>query len=210
MVISWLRAWRRTEPTAAAIRAELRALHHQRAVTVAQQGLLALDAVHDPTTARRWQDLGDTTTTFDQRIALLEEALPQAEARDAEAARLAEERRRAAHADAFERQTAEAQAFTDAVLASLPDGPTLTKARDLRDAIRHEAAMLRTWSDALNVRRPVDPLRQIVDALKMRLQRADRSRWIGSSPITLADSETHEAMMAATTRVANLNPEKSA
>jgi hypothetical protein len=146
LLTSWLRSWRRTEPTAAAIQAELRVLRGQRTVTVTQQGLVALDAVHDPTSARRWQDLGETTNALDQRIALL----------DAAAAHLAEEQRRAAHADAFERQTAEAQAFTDAVLARLPDGPTLTRARDLRDAIRHEAAILRTWSDAVSVRRPVD------------------------------------------------------
>jgi hypothetical protein len=87
----------------------------------------------------------------------------------------------------YERQTAEAQAWLDAVLARLPDGETLTAARALRDALRDEARELSRWSRDAAVRRPVDPLAAICDGLRHRIERVERARWAKSVPITLLD-----------------------
>jgi hypothetical protein len=182
----WLRSFRRPQPvTATEIRRELQALKHQQAVSVQQRDLLAHDAINDSTAEARWSHLDASARSLDDRIALLAAALPQAEAREAEAARQAEAASRAKRTQDYERRTVEAQAWLDDMLARLPTGDELTKARDLRDALSSEAIQMRGWSNAVGVRRPLDPLHSLADAMQWRLDRISRARWIGSHPITL-------------------------
>jgi hypothetical protein len=152
-LLHWLRSLRRTESvTAAEIRHRLHELREQHAVTVQQRDAVALDAVNDETAAQRWSHLDGTALELTQRLQVLGAALPAAEAREAEAIRQAEERARANRMREFERTAADAQKWLDVVLASLPSGEVLTKARDLRDALRTEANGLRTWSSEVQVR----------------------------------------------------------
>src|SRR5688572_8768925 len=89
--LEWLRSLRRTQPvTASEVRRELHALKQQHAVTVQQRDLLALDAVNNEAAATRWLHLDATISELESRIAVLAAALPQAEAREAEAAAQAE------------------------------------------------------------------------------------------------------------------------
>lgn len=195
MILDWLRSLRQQQPaTAADIRRQLTALHQQRAVTVQQRDLVALDAVNDEPSAARWVHLDATARDLDSRIAVLATALPQAEAREAEAARQAEADAYAKRMERYRQQTAEAQAWLDAVLARLPTGEELTQARNLRAALHAEAVRLEArGSREVAVRRPCDPLDAIYAALAMRVQRIERARWIhGDHPITLLD-ETPKA-----------------
>ena len=182
----WLRSLRRTPSvTASGIRRELHALKQEYLITVQQGDLLALDAVSDEIAGARWNHLHETALELARRTQILTAALPAAEAREAEIARQAEEQTRQARMQDFERRTQEAQKFIDAVLGSLPSGEVLTQARDMRDVLRTEALGLRPWSNEVYVRRPLDPLDAIHAALALRVQRIERSRWIGASPITL-------------------------
>jgi hypothetical protein len=100
----------------------------------------------------------------------------------------------------FVQRTQETQKFIDAVVASLPTGEVLTKARDLRDALHTEASGLRTWCNEASVRRPVDPLDVVVTAMQHRINRVSRARWAGRAPITLTGRSPDE-VVAATARV---------
>jgi hypothetical protein len=203
-VLNWLRSRRGNQPASAeVIRRELTALHQQRRATTQRRDLLALDAVNDERSATRWVDLAGTARQLDDRIAVLDAALPQAEAREAEAARQAEVALRAKHMRDYERQTAEAQAWAEDMLARLPNGEELTQARDLRDALNSKAAQMRAWSKDACVRRPLDPLGVLVTAMEHRIARVARARWIGSAPITLG-GPSGEELVAAAARVQTL------
>ena len=189
-ILQSLRSLRQSRPIGAAeIRRELLALQQQHAITVQQRSLLALDAVNDDAAAARWSQLGDTVQVLAQRIDVLASALPQAEAKEAEAARQIEATARTKRMHNYQRQTAEAQAWLDGVLASLPSGEQLTQARTLRDVLREEARGLSQWSHDAAIRRPLDPLEVIHAALALRVARMERARWIGSHPITLSDKQ---------------------
>jgi hypothetical protein len=191
---------RRTEPaTAAAIRRELRAAQDQHAVTIQQRDLCAFDAVRDDAAALRWSHLTDTASALAERMQMLTAALAQAEAQEADAARQAEARRRAHAVRDYQQHTREAQEFLTAVLAHLPDGETLTAARDWRDRLAAEARDLRPFSRDVTVRRPLDPLDALVSAMQHRIDRVSRARWAPSAPITLA--ATTDAVTAAAARV---------
>lgn len=181
-------SFRRTAPvTAAEIQRQLAALRQQHTQSVRQRHALALDAMRDQAAAQQWAALDEAAQHLTRRIDVLVAALPQAEAKEADARERAEAAARAKRMQEYERQTAEAQAWLDAVLARLPDGETLTAARDWRDRLHDEARSLRAWSNDVRVRRPVDPLAAIYDALGHRIQRLERARWARSAPITLLD-----------------------
>lgn len=185
-VVEWLRALRGARPAhACEIRSELQAVRQHHTATVQQRDRIALDAVDEDSAAARWRQLDQAARECEERIELLSAALPLAEVREAEAARAAKEQSRQARIRNFERQAEEAQEFIDGVLASLPTGEDLTKARELRDALRAEAAELRAWSDAIGVRRPLDPLDAIHAALALRTTRIERSRLGRTRQITL-------------------------
>jgi hypothetical protein len=148
--------------------------------------------------------IDETRPFIPVRIAVLTVALPQANAREAEAVKQAEAAARIKFEQAYARKTAEAQAWLDDLLARLPTGPELTKARDLRDSLGADATQMRTWLNTAEVRRPLDPLEGIQHAFALRLQRIERSRWIGSSPITLASKDMQDAMATAVSRVVAL------
>lgn len=187
-LVKWLRSLRGNESASAmTIRRELQSLRGQRSITVHQRDLLALDAVNDDPSASRWLHLDATVIALDRRIAVLEAALPQAEAREAKAAAQAEALARSTFQLEYERKTAEIQAWLDGQLAQLPDGETLTKARDLRDSLSGDAGQMRAWSNALNVRRPLDPLHVLTQEMQRRIDCISRSRWTRRQPITLDD-----------------------
>ena len=186
MIPEWLRSFRTPRPnTAAEIRSKLHALKQLHAVTVQQRDLVALDAVNDEIAATRWSHLDDTLQALIRRMDLLAAALPQAEAKEAEAAREAEAVRRERAMDTYQQHTKDAQRLIDAALANLPDGDTLTALRDVRDRLASEARDLRTWSNDTQVRRPLDPLHEVVSAMQLRIDRVARARWAASHPITL-------------------------
>lgn len=184
----WLRSFRRIEPaTAAIIKAQLRTARDQYAVAVQQRDLVALDAVDDEASAARWQHLDDSTQELASRIDMLAAALPMALAREDEAREQADEQKRQQRMAAYLERTAEAQRWLDAVLERLPDGETLTAARDRRDLLYADARELSTCSRDVAVRRPLDPLAVINNELELRVARISRARWIGEHPITLGD-----------------------
>src|SRR5688572_15524076 len=84
---------------------------------------------------------------------------------DAEATRKAEAVRRERAMSAYQHLTQDAQQFMKAVLANLPDGDTLTQAREWRDRLTAEARELRQCTSTGSVRRPLDPLAEIVAAM---------------------------------------------
>ncbi|MGH6691136.1 MAG: hypothetical protein ACREF4_10735 [Gammaproteobacteria bacterium] len=187
MMRDWLRSLRQRPPAPAAeIRQELAGLRHQHAETIARRDAMALDAVQSDEVAEQYQQLDAEASELARQIQMLEAALPRADAREAEAARQAEADAHAKRLDRHRQQTAEAQRWLDAVLARLPSGEELTAARNLRDALRAEANGLSRRSQDVAVRRPLDPLDATYCALKMRVQRIERARWIhGDHPITL-------------------------
>ena len=193
----WLRSFRPAKPvTAAEIRRELHTLKQQQTVTERQRDLLALDAVDDEATGLRWHHLDESVSQLAQRIRVLDAALPAAEAREAEAARQAEELAREKQLQEFKRKSAEAQKLVDTKLASLPSGEELTEFRDRAVALRSQANALRAWSTDVDVRRPLDPLDLVVTAMQHRINRVSRARWAGSSPITLGGSSPEEIAAA--------------
>ena len=190
-VISWIKSLRRTEPaTATTIRQELESLRQQHKVTVQQRDQLALDAVSDEASVLRWGHLDNTGLELERRIAIFQAALPQAEAREAEAAAQVEAAARTKFEQEYARKTAEAQALLDELLARLPTGAELTRARDLRDALSGDAGRMRRWSNAVDVRRPLDPLHVLSAEMQWRVDRVAHSRWVGSHPITLEKKGT--------------------
>jgi len=202
-LLHWLKSLHRSEPvTAAEIRNKLNALRQEHAVTVRQRDLLALDAVNSEVAAARWTHLEDTAQQLAQRIDVLAAALPQAEAKEAQAAREAEAVARAKRMQDYQRQTSGAQAWLDDVLRRLPSGEELTKAQTLRDALRNDARWLSQWSRDIAVRRPFDPLEAIHDALALRVARIERAKWIhGGHPITLGSASKQEAIATAAARI---------
>ena len=189
--IAWIKSLRKAVPaTAAAIRRELDSLQQQHKVTTQQRDHLALDAVNDEAASLRWLRLDGTAVELERRISVLEAALPQAEARETEAAAQAQAAARLKSEQEYARKIVEAQAWLDELLARLPTGAELTRARDLREALGTDASHLRRWSNALSVRRPLDPLLELSTAMQWRVDRIARSRWIGSLPITLEKKGT--------------------
>jgi hypothetical protein len=190
-LLDWMKSMRHAEPLRATeIRRRLHEARELHTVTVQQRDLVALDAVHDEASAHRWQDLDDTARELDQRIAMLAGALPHAEARERQAAEEAEVAARAKRMQDYEQRTVEAQAWLDDVLTRLPDGETLTRARNLRQQLANDARELAAWSSAVSVRRPLDPLEAIVAAMQHRIARISHARWVRSSPITLGEAES--------------------
>ncbi len=189
MILDWLRSFRQRQPvTAAELRRHLDGLRRQQTETITRRDAVALDAIRDAVGATRWTALDDTARHLARRIDVLAAALPQAEAKEAEAREQAEATARAERMQDYQRQTVEAKQWADTVLARVTTGEELTQARALRDALRDEARWLSRWSHDVAVRRPFDPLDAIYAALAMRVQRIERSRWIhGESPITLID-----------------------
>jgi len=188
-LLGWLKSFRRVEPvTAQEIRRQLAALREQHTQTVRQRHALALDAVRDETAAQRWTALDETARHLTRRIDVLAAALPQAEAKEAAAREQAEAAVHAKRMQDYQRQTVEAKQWADAVLARLPTGEELTRARNIRHVLGNQARTLSGRSQDVAVRRPFDPLDAIYDALAMRVQRIERARWIhGDHPITLLD-----------------------
>jgi hypothetical protein len=185
---------------AAEIRRELHTLTEQRAVTIQQRDLVAFDAVRDEAASLRWQHLGDTATALEQRIDVLRAALPQAEAREREAAERAEAVRREQAVIAYRKHLQEAERIAADMIASLPHGEALTRLRDLRDGLSAEARDLGTWSRDHDVRRPFDPLAEVLAAMQHRIARVERARHAGSHPITLGGATT-QALAEAAARV---------
>lgn len=205
-VLDWLRSMRAAEPARAAdLRRRLHESRELHTVTVQQRDMVALDAVDDEASARRWRELDDTTRELDQRITMLTGALPLAEARERHDAEQAEAAARARRMRDYERRTAEAQAFVEDVIKRLPDADTLTRARDLRQQLAAHARELATWSK--NARRPLDPLGAIATAMQHRVDRISHARWARSSAITLGEAES-PLMKAAIERVTD-SKEKS-
>lgn len=201
-VLNWLRGRRGDgSATASSIRRELCALQEQRGVAERQRDLLALEAVTNDAAAMRWSHLDETVRDLNTHITILAAALPQAEAREAEAAKQAEAAARTRLEQGYAKKTADAQAWFDNLIARLPTGAELTKAMQLRDALRKDAAAIRVWSSDASLRRPFDPLEATNDALALRVQRIERSRWNGSHPITLPTKDKQEAMATAISRV---------
>lgn len=195
-------SFRRAEPASvAAIQRELTDLREQHHGTIAARDRVALDAVTVAGAAVRWRQFDEAAAQIAQRLAVLTAALPAAAEREAEAARQAEAVRRERAMHGYQRQNAEAQAWLDAVLARLLTGEELTVARDLRDRLASEARDLRTWSNLPEVRRPLDPLSAVVDAMQMRLDRIVRARWAPKSPITLRGGATTDAVNEAVARI---------
>jgi hypothetical protein len=200
----WLKSMRHAEPLRAAeIRRRLHEARELQAVAVRQRDLVALDAVHDEVSAHRWQALDGAAHELDKRIAVLAAALPQAEAREHEAAEREELAARTTKLRDYDRQTAEAQAWLEDVLGRLPDGETLTRARDLRRQLAADARDLATWANDARVRRPLDPLEAIGAAMQHRIDRISRERLTRGSPITLRGAEP-ATLLAAIERVDKL------
>jgi hypothetical protein len=201
-LLNWLKSLRRSDaPTAADIRRQLHEARGNLAVCRQQRDLVALDAVTDEVAARRWLDLDDACTEVERQIALLASALPQAEQREADAARQAEEQRRERALSAYQQHTQEAQRLHDDLLDRLPDGDTLTALRDWRDRLATEAGDLRPFSRDVTVRRPLDPLDALVAAMQHRIDRVSRARWAHSAPITLGGGLSTDETAAAVTRI---------
>lgn len=188
-LLGWLKSFRRAERvTAAEIRRQLAALRQQHHETTTARDGLALDAVNDDGAALRWTHLDATVQALAQRLSVLDLALGQAEAKEADAAEQADAAAHAQQMQHYQRQTTEAQAWLDALLARLPSGEELTEARNIRRALVAEARSLSRRSSDVSVRRPLDPLDAMYAALAMRVQRIERARWIhGDHPITLID-----------------------
>lgn len=190
-LLEWLKSMRSAEPlTATELRRRLDEAQGLRAVTVQQRDMVALDAVGDEVSAHRWQELDGAVRELDQRIAMLTGALPLAEARERHAAVQAELVARARRMQDYERRTAEAKTWLDRVLNQLPDAETLTRARDLRQQLAADARDLAAWSNDRRVRRPLDPLAAIAEAMHHRIDRISRARWARNSAITLGEAES--------------------
>ena len=187
-------------PSAAEIRGQLSDLRSRHERVTADRAALALDAVNSERIALQYLQLDDEASELENGMQLLRAALPAAEAREAEAARQAEAAARAKRLQTFDRQTIEAQAWLDDVVMRLPTAEELTKARDLRDSLNSEAIQMRTWSDAVGIRRPLDPLNVLVQAMQHRIDRVSRARWAHGAPITLGGASA-EALTAAAARV---------
>jgi len=189
MILQWLRSLRQQHPTmsSAGIRRHIADRRQQRDQRAATRDALALDAMRSDSAAEQYQRLDAEVAELAQQVQMLEAALPRAEQQEAEAARQADAKARTKRMQDYQCQTAEAKRWADALIARLTTGEELTQARTLRDALREEARALSRWSDDVTVRRPLNPLEAIHDALALRVQRIERSRWIGSHPITLDD-----------------------
>jgi hypothetical protein len=190
-------------PTAADLRAEIAGLTATRNDLERQRASVALRACGDDTFARRHDQLTDGMAALGQRIALLREALPEAERRDAERAKLANAERQEAARAAYERETAAARKWLDGVLARLPDGHVLTEARDLRDRLKVSA---RELGDGR--RRVLDPLDELVTAMQHRLDRVSRARW-HDGPITIAGGASGDARAQAAERIGSMEGTKA-
>jgi hypothetical protein len=200
-LLEWLRSLRRADrATAADIRRQLNTLRRRHDEMIAERDALALDAVDSDTAADRYQRLDVALVESARRMQILSAALPAAEEREAEAARQADAARREQAMVAYQRHTQEAQQSIDAVVANLPTGETLTALRDLRDRLASEARDLRTWSTDARVRRPLDPLNDVVEELQHRIDRVARARWAPSHPITLKRANT-DAVAEAVARI---------
>ena len=197
---NWLWPFR-PAPTADEIRRELQTRRQEHAVTIQQRDLIAFDAVRDEASAMRWQHLDDTTAALEQRMTVLSAALPKAEARERKAAEQAEAARRDRALVAFEQDTEEAERLVATVCGRLPDGETLTKLRDSRDHLAAQARELRPWSNDHRIRRPCDPLSEVVGAMTSRIARVERARHAPDSPITLEGGATAETLAAAAARI---------
>jgi hypothetical protein len=156
---------RSTRPlTTAEIRARLSEVQHDRERIGAEQAAIAADALTDGPTADRWRQLDATAATLTATAALLTQALPVAEQREADAAATAAAEQQARALAALHARTAEVQQWLDALLARLPTGDELTTARAFRDELRAAARDLSGCADVA-VRRPLDVLDVIVQAL---------------------------------------------
>jgi hypothetical protein len=191
--------------TTAEIRARLSEVQHDRERVRAEQATIAADALTDGPTADRWRQLDATAATLTATFALLTQALPLAEQREADAAATAAAERQARALAAFHVRTAEAQQWLDALLARLPTGDELTTARAFRDEL-HTAARDLSGCPDVAVRRPLDVLDVIVQALQHRLARIERMKH--AHTITLGGSSA--LVHAAAARVKSLTEGQTA
>jgi hypothetical protein len=131
---------------------------------------------------------------------VLTAALPAAEAKEARAAEQAEAVRREQAMRAYRGHLQDAERTAADTIANLPDGEALTRLRDLRDRLAAQARDLGTWSRDHDIRRPFDPLAEVLAAMQHRIARVERARHAGSHPITLGGATT-EALLEAAARV---------
>ena len=178
---------RRPVDTAAEIRRQIALLNAEHAALIKRRDDLSLDAIRDSSSAVQWLRLDEAQLAATKQMAVLATALPRAEANEAEAARQAELSARAEQFQKYLADTEEAQRWLETLLARLPSAEQLTHARDLRDRLAEQATPLKSWSADVRVRRPLDPLHRVWEGLNLRVERIQRARWIGKSPITLND-----------------------
>lgn len=179
--------------TAMALRDELGALRRQHAATIAQRDGLALQAIQSSAAGVEWERRDEAAHVAAQRIAVLEVAIPRAEALERAAAARAEAARRELARVGYDRAEAEARAWASGVLARLPSGTELTRARDLRDRLRALAA-------DVDAPRATDPLAQIYDGCAARIHAVKRAIWSPKDPIRLEGDS--DLVVAARARVA--------
>jgi hypothetical protein len=185
-----------TPATAQTIRRELREVVDLLAVETSQRDEVALDALTDKPSAARWSALNEGVQALERRAALLKAALPAAEQREQREAEAVEARRRTQAMTAYRARTSEVRAWVDGMLSRLPTAEELTRARDLRDELRGDAREL-AWSDDVDVRRPADPLDDLVRAMTWRVERVNRARHGDGGPIHLDSSKEARVREAA-------------
>lgn len=91
----------------------------------------------------------------------------------------------------YERLVGEARRLLDPILDRLVNAEELTRARELSRRIASEASELHRRTNERRYRRPVDPLGEVFDALRVRIAGIERARWTGgSAPVTLRLDKT--------------------